>query len=360
MSVSYFFLPGFDKWCRISSGLSNAQIAEAVGVRDQDVSGWRAGEGMTDPSATLAGLRASLIATWPPATAEQAWQELLQVIAGARPASEAPAPRAQVEVLPTRSSPVRPKAAVKALADPELAELLTRIDSGLEGANRAVTMAEQVQAGGFTRTVERFKKYVAGRDLKHRKAFLAFCLERGQASLDKATARRETLTTALDELIGGVTAFETMDDIRRERMQRNRDENVALWRELKAARPTVANARQAWTRAQGKSLTAIDEVLKRGQALLADWQAKHDAIQEQAGVTLAWLTPQSKVGQRLHGLGPWAEGVDPFEGEVVCKDKLADCYKVSGSSKGVEIDLCAEIDLTVVGLERRREAAQAL
>ena len=359
--MSKLMLPGFDKWCRISGGLSNAQIAQTLGVAEAEVAGWRAGEGLADPSERLAGLRAALIATWPPATAEQAWQELLAVIAGARPAGEV-APRAQVEVLPTRATPVRPKtSSSKAPPDPELAVLLERLETHSEEAQRAATQAEQVQIGWFTRTLERQKKYASGRDRKHLKAFLHFCVERGQATLAKNVARREALASAMDSLISAVTDFEKMDDQCTERMQRNRDENVPLWRELKAARPNVALARQAWTRFQSKSLAGIDEVIARGKLLLAEWQAKAEAIGDPEGVTLSWLHRDSKVGQRLVAAGSIAPEVDPFEGLVVCKDKLADSYKVStGGSKGVEIDLCAEIDLTVLGLEGRREAASAL
>lgn len=357
--MSDLVLPGFDKWCRISGGLSNAQIANALGVTEARVAGWRAGEGLADPGDTLAGLRTALIDIWPPATAEQAWQELLAVIAGARPAGEV-TPRAQVEVLPTRASPVRPKAAAKAPPNPELAALLESLNVHLEEAQRAATQAEQVQIGWFTRTVDRQKKYASGRDRKHLKAFLEFCGERGQATLSRNIARRDALAAALDLLIQDVVAFETMDDQCTERMQRNRDENVPLWRELKAARPDVALARQAWTRSQGKGLTGIDEVIARGTALLAEWQAKFEAISEPQGVSLSWLHRDSKVGQRLVALGSIGDS-DPFEGLVVCKDKLADSYKVSsGGTKGVEIDLCAEIDLTTVGLEGRRQAASAL
>lgn len=358
--MSDLVLPGFDKWCRISGGLSNAQIAQELGVNEAKVAGWRAGEGLADPSGTLAGLRTALIATWPPATAEQAWQELLAVIAGARPAGEV-APRAQVEVLPTRSTPVRPKAAAKAPPNAELAALLESLERHLEEAQRAATQAEQVQIGWFTRTLERQKKYASGRDRKHLKAFLGFCGERGQATHARNVGRRDALVTAMKDLIQDVTAFETMDDQCTERMQRNRDENVALWRELKAARPNVALARQAWTRFQSKSLVGIEEVIARGASLLADWQAKFESLEDSQGVALAWLHRDSKVGQRLLAQGAIAEGADPFEGLVVCKDKLADSYKVStGGSKGVEIDLCAEIDLTTIGLEGRRQAASAL
>ncbi|MBX3171639.1 MAG: hypothetical protein KF760_29790 [Candidatus Eremiobacteraeota bacterium] len=358
--MSDLVLPGFDKWCRISGGLSNAQIARALGVSEARVAGWRAGEGLADPSASLAGLRTALIAIWPPATAEQAWQELLAVIAGARPAGEV-APRAQVEVLPTRATPVRPKAAAKAAPNPELAALLERMERHLEEAQRAATQAEQVQIGWFTRTLERQKKYASGRDRKHIKAFLEFCGQRGQATLSKNVARRDALVAAMEALLQDVTAFERMDDQCTERMQRNRDENVPLWRELKAARPNVALARQAWTRFQSKSLAGIEEVVARGASLLADWQAKFEAISEPQGVSLSWLHRDSKVGQRLLAQGALSQDADPFEGLVVCKDKLADSYKVStGGSKGVEIDLCAEIDLTIIGPEGRRQAASAL
>ncbi len=359
--MSKLMLPGFDKWCRISGGLSNSQIAQALGVSEAEVSGWRAGAGLADPAASLAGLRTALIAIWPPATAEQAWQELLAVIAGARPAGEV-APRAQVEVLPTRATPVRPKASSsKAAPDAELAALLERLEAHGEEAQRAATQAEQVQIGWFTRTLERQKKYAAGRDRKHLKAFLNFCLERGQATLARNVARRDALAAAMDLLIEDVKAFESMDDQCTERMQRNRDENVPLWRELKAARPNVALARQAWTRFQSKSLAGIDEVITRGKSLLAEWQARVEGISEAEGVTLSWLHRDSKVGQRLLAAGAFAPEADPFEGLVVCKDKLADSYKVStGGSKGVEIDLCAEIDLSILGLEGRREAASAI
>lgn len=358
--VSDLVLPGFDKWCRISAGLSNAQIAQVVGVGEAVVAGWRAGESLSDPSASLAGLRTALIATWPPATAEQAWQELLAVIAAARPAGEV-APRAQTEVLPTRSTPVRPKTAVKAAPNPELATLLESLDLHLEEAQKAATQAEQVQIGWFTRTLERQKKYASGRDRRHLKAFLNYCGERGQATLSRNIGRRDALAAAMGLLLQDVVAFETMDDQCTERMQRNRDENVALWRELKAARPNVALARQAWTRFQGKSLAGIEEVIARGKSLLGEWQAKFEEISEPEGVTLSWLHRDSKVGQRLLALGTMPPEADPFEGLVVCKDKLADSYKVStGGSKGVEIDLCAEIDLTVLGLEGRRRAASAL
>lgn len=358
--MSDLVLPGFDKWCRISGGLSNAQIARTLGVSEASVAGWRAGEGLADPGATLAGLRAALIDTWPPATAEQAWQELLAVIAGARPAGEV-TPRSQVEVLPTRATPVRPKASAKAAPNPELAALLENLEAHLEEAQRAATQAEQVQIGWFTRTLERQKKYAAGRDRKHFKAFLEFCAERGQATLSRNVGRRDALVAAMAALLQDVVAFETMDDQCTERMQRNRDENVPLWRELKAARPDVALARQAWSRFQSKSLTGIEEVIARGTSLVADWRARFEALSESPEVSLSWLRPDSKVGQRLLALGTVGEGSDPFEGLVVCKDKLADSYKVStGGSKGVEIDLCAEIDLTIVGLEGRRQAASAL
>ncbi len=358
--MSNVVLPGFDKWCRISSGLSNAQIAKTLGVSEAEVAGWRAGEGLVEPAAALAGLRTALIATWPPATAEQAWQELLVVIAGARPAGEV-APRVQAEVLPTRATPVRPKAAAKAAPNAELAGLLERLEAHLEETQRAATQAEQVQIGWFTRTLERQKKYASGRDRKHLKAFLHFCVERGQATQSRNIARRDALRSALDLLIKDVTDFEAMDDQCTERMQRNRDENVPLWRELKAARPNVALARQAWARCTSKSLAGIEEVLSRGQSLVAEWQARYEGLMEAEGVTLAWLHRDSKVGQRLLTLGSIAPDADPFEGLVVCKDKLADSYKIStGGSKGVEIDLCAEIDLAILGLEGRRQLASAL
>jgi len=151
-----------------------------------------------------------------------------------------------------------------------------------------------------------------------------------------------------------------------EGMRRERDAYVELWRELKLVAPVVALARQALERATSKSLANVNDVLQRAESTMSDWQSKYEAISEPATIGLTWLTPESKLGQRLrqqYSEADWSEDFDPFEGCCLCKDKLADRYKVAGShkqEKPVEIDLACEIDLTVVDVKRRQEAVRAL
>jgi hypothetical protein len=241
------------------------------------------------------------------------------------------------------------------------------IERAAEELKREANLADQVQAGWFKRTAEKYKKYIASRDLKHRKAYLAYCLEKAEATLQKTRSRREELVTRLASLEKAIATFDGMQETCTEGMQRNRDAHVELWRELKQVAPLVALARQAHERGTGKSLANLDDVLQRAEAAMGDWQSKLDTISDPAEISLAWLTPESKLGQRLRqqyaGSADWAPDLDPFEGCCLCKDKLADRYKVAGShkqEKPVEIDLACEIDLTVVDLARRQEAVKLL
>lgn len=360
-------LPGFDKWCRIKSGLSNAKIAQTVSTSEkryteEDVRCWRDGEGIPEPGLTLLPLRKALMAVWPPATAEDAWQELLAVIGAGVPWTGSTAERKAAPVLePIRATPPRPKAAAPK-TEPAVEACKAALKQTQEELAPAVHLADQIQAGWFTRTQEKFKKYSAARDLKHRKAYLEDCLKRADAFLEKARSRRSELATRLEGLGAALAGFDRLQKECTERMERQRDENVGLWRELKAAAGEVATARQAYEKANAKSLASLDDVLKRAENTRADWQTRHDAIEGEGAISLAWLTPQSKLGQRLQSAS-WSDDSDPFEGHCICKDKLADNYKVGGShkqEKPVEIDLACEIDLTVVGLKRRQEAVRAL
>jgi hypothetical protein len=370
--VPNFVLVGFDKWCRIKSGLSNAKIAAAISTAEkryseEDVRGWRDGGVIVDPSTTLLPLRVALKGPWPPATAEEAWLELLEILGAAVPHEGAPIAARPAPVLePTRSTPPRPRPAAPPKTDPALEACKADIERCAEELTQVVSLADQVQAGWFTRTAEKFKKYAAGRDTKHRKAYLQYCLQRAQTNLEKARSRRAELVAKLADLGAALGTFDTMQKECTERMERKRDENVALWKELKQAAPQVATARQTFEKAQSKTLANLDDVLKRAEAAVADWQAKSDQISDEGAISLSWLTADSKVGQRLrrqHTSTAWAADFDPFEGCCICKDKLADSYKVGGShkqEKPVEIDLCCEIDLTVMGLQRRQEVARAL
>lgn len=369
--VPNFVLVGFDKWCRIKSGLSNAKIAAAISTQEkryseEDVRGWRDGGSITDPSTVLLPLRVALKEPWPPATAEEAWVELLEVLSAAVPFTGNPTTAKPAPVLePTRASAPRPKPAPPK-TDPALEACKADIERAAEELAGAVSLADQVQAGWFTRTAEKIKKYAASRDMKHRKAYLHYSLQRAETTLEKARSRRADLAAKLASLGAALSTFDTMQKECTERMERKRDENVALWRELKQAAPQVATARQTFERATSKSLASLDDVLKRAEAAVADWKAKHDVISEEGGITLSWVSRDSKVGQRLrlqHANTKWKADFDPFEGCCICKDKLADSYKVGGShkqEKPVEIDLACEIDLTVVGLQRRQEAVQAI
>ncbi|MBT9585820.1 hypothetical protein IV102_20935 [bacterium] len=366
-----FVLVGFDKWCRIKSGLSNAKIAAAISTQEkryseEDVRGWRDGGSINDPSSVLLPLRVALKEPWPPATAEEAWVELLEVLSAAVPFTGTPTAAKPAPVLePTRASAPRPKPAPPK-TDPVLEACKADIERAAEELAGVVSLADQVQAGWFTRTAEKLKKYAAGRDMKHRKAYLQYCLQRAETTLEKARSRRADLAAKLAGLGAALGTFDTMQKECTERMERKRDENVALWRELKQAAPQVATARQTFERATSKSLAGLDDVLKRAEAAVTDWKAKHDMISDEGGITLSWVSRDSKIGQRLrlqHTNASWNAEFDPFEGCCICKDKLADSYKVGGShkqEKPVEIDLACEIDLTVVGLQRRQEAVQAI
>ena len=370
---------GFDKWCRILSGLTSAKIAAAISTdaaryTEAEIDGWRAGEGIFEPLTTLQPLRPVLMALWPPATAEQAWQELLAVIAACVPVSQAPAPRVIPTPIPIRQTAPRPKAAAPPPGDPVLQANQAEIDRILEQLAQAVTAADQVQSGWFSRTTEKFKKYISNRDFKHRKAYLDHCLKRADTSLEKIRARRTALADCLAALGSALSAFDTMQTQCTERMERKRDENAALWKELKTASPRVTLARQALTKATTKTLAGIEDSQRRAEATAADWKVKYDAITEPGQITFYWLTADSKLGQRLQQVWQkervqtssgwaWAEQFDPFEGSCICRDKLADSYKVGAShrqEKPVEIDLCAEIDLTLVSLAMRQSAAQAI
>lgn len=373
--VSQFVLPDFDKWCRVSGGLTNAKLAAALSVDGRkfsadDVDSWRLGGPLDDPSTILKPLQMALMRPWPPETAEKAWQELLAVIAGAIPASEAPPPRVLNPLIPVRSTPLRPAKAAVPDFDPEVEAVKTDINSGVERLAKAVQASEQVAGGWLARTTDKFKKYVTSRDFKHRKAFLQATLERAESTLEKNRARRDELAGAITALGTALATFDAMQKQNTERMERKRDENVNQWREIKLALPLVAQSRVTHDKAKSKSLPAIEELVKRSQTAVTDWKTKFDSISEAPQVTLAWLTPTSKVGARLKQIwdakacgGEWPEGFDPFEDAVICRDKLADNYKVGvnhAGEKPVEIDLAAEIDLGIVDLETRRSAAKAV
>lgn len=344
------------------SGLSNYKIAQALGVSEEDIQAWREGEPIPNPAEALRPMQAALGVTWPPATAHQAWLELVELIDKAKP-SDPPGPRrlSKPVEIPLKTT-VKKKAAPAAKIDPELDALMKEMDAALEVLNAAALAADQTSAGWFTRTVEKFKKYSPLRSPAHRKAFLSHTLIRAQAALEKLQSRRSELAAALDRLGGALKAF---DDMQREcgvRMEKKRDDNVDLWRQLKASAPEVATARQANDKARSKTLAALDDAVKRAETLMSDWQGKHDAITDEAAVSLNWVTPQSKLGQRLAG-GTWEGDTDPFEGVCVCKDKLADNYRPVASQPGekpIEIDLVSEIDLSIASLEQRQKVARSL
>lgn len=356
-------MTGFDKWCRVKSGLSNYNIAQALGVSVEDVQAWREGEPVPNPAETLRPMQAALSGPWPPATAHQAWLELVELIEAARP-TDPPGPRklAPPVEIPLKTTTKKKAAAPAAKTDPELDALKKEMDAAQEAVNAAVQAAEQTSAGWFTRTSEKFKKYAPLRSPAHRKAFLAHTLGRAQPALEKLQTRRSELTSALARLHAALSAFDEMQRKCGERMEKKRDENVDLWRQLKASAPVVATARQAHDKGKSKSLAGLEDALKRAETLVADWQAKHDAIADEAGVSLNWVTRESKLGQRLAG-GTWDGDTDPFEGVCICKDKLADNYRQGPSQpvdRPIEIDLVCEIDLSIAGLEQRQKVARSL
>jgi len=328
-----------------------------------------------DLSQLFLPLRVALQGPWPPATAEQAWQELLRVVSEAVPASEAPPPRTVNKPQPTRATPPRAKsAATPTKLDPRVEAVKEQLHQAMDRLAQAAQAAEQVQAGWYTRTSEKFKKYSSARDLKHRKAFLEASLLRSATSLERVRSRHQELKNQLDQLTSAIAAFEALEKECSRLMQQNHDENVGLWRELKAAQPLLLVARQTLDKTRSKNLTALEDSLKRAETTTADWTARHQAITEPAQVSLSWLTTGSKLGQRLQTHWQqirvqtpegwdWPDDHDPFEGACVCKDKLADHYKVGGShkqEKPIEIDLAAETDLLLIGLEARRQSARAL
>lgn len=362
-----FVLGGFDKWCRIVSGMSNAKIAAAVSTPEQqfseaDVISWRNGGALPDPSTTLLPLRVALKGPWPTATAEQAWVELLDVLSKAEPHEGPIVLKSAPALEPIRSTPVRPKAAVAAV-DPLLEACKVEMELAAEELTQASNQSDQIRAGWFARTIDKIKKYQASRDPKHRKAYLQFCVQRGETVVEKATNMRAELSSKRDRLAAAISTFDTMQKECSIRMERKLDENVGLWKQIKASTELVATSRQVLDRANSKSLTALDDTLKRAQTAVADWKSKISAISDDGKISLNWLTKESKLGQRLIQRGAFDPQVDPFEGVCVCNDKLADSYKsgASGASeKPVEIDLASEIDLTVLGLEGRQSAVQAL
>jgi hypothetical protein len=364
MVVPNFTLLGFDEWCRIRSGLSNASIAKALSVDVDTVEGWREGHGIPDPSVTLLPLQIALKTPWPPATAEETWRELLQMIASAKPETaprkRTPKSAPKVEAPKAKAEPAAPK------VDAVLLPILTDLEAGAERLAPAVLAAEQTSLGWFARNLERYKKYVTKRDTRHRKACLGFLIERAEALLEKARGRREDLQGRLGELKEAVDRFETLRNQCSDKLGRKIDENIGLWRELQKAAPIFNPAQQACERATNKTLAGLEDAITRGEATVADWTARQNAIAEEAVITLSWVTRDSALGERLEHSwqkrgGSWPEGFDPFDGECICKDKLADSYRVGtqfNHKNPPEIDIAQEIDLTVVGLQRRQEKAR--
>jgi hypothetical protein len=365
--VPNFVLGGFDKWCRIVSGMSNAKIAAAVSTPDrnfseEDVVSWRNGGALPDPSTTLLPLRVALKGPWPTATAEQAWVELLEVLSKAEPHEGPIVLKSAPALEPIRSSPVRPKPAAAAV-DPVLEACKVEMELAADEVTQVCYLADQIRAGWFARAIDKIKKYQASRDAKHRKAYLQFCLQRGETLVEKASNMRSELTAKRDRLAAAVGTFDTMQRECSIRMERKLDENVGLWKQIKASAALIATSRQTLDRANSKSLTGLEDTLKRAQTATGDWKSKISAISEDGKISLNWLTKESKLGQRLIQRGAVGSDVDPFEGLCVCNDKLADNYKSGtpgAAEKPVEIDLAGEIDLTVLGLEGRQQALKSL
>jgi hypothetical protein len=363
--VPYYVIPGFDKWVRVRSGLSNEKIAAALSVSADTVQGWREGEGVLDPSATLVPLRVAVKGPWPPATAEDVWQELAALIAAAEKGTpvEAPAPRVRQDKNLTPVTAPKKKAAV-AQSDPQVTAIKAEIDAALEQVRVASQNAGQVSGGWFTRTSDKYKKYVPNRDLKHRKAYLEHCLSRADALLERARTRRTELATALDRLAGALRSFDELQAQCADKI-RQREANAELATDLKRAAPLISMARQTHDKARTKDLLSVDEALKRAETTVQDWQSKRDAIGEPAGISLNWVGRNSRLVERLKAAASknWAADFDPFEGNVICKDKLADSYKSGqqfNNEKPVDIDLSCEIDLTVAGTEEKQRAARDL